>query len=124
MSDLFDTHSNVEQTTCDKYAQEVVGGAVQALKWQGYHSYTLESTDERTIVQFRSDQSPLDQGMVDLARKVHPDLVPQMVRLGFLDDTAVSVWRMDKIPGVGFLGMIHDDNIRTKLLVTVLDMAK
>jgi hypothetical protein len=46
------------------------------------------------------------------------------VCLGFLGDSAVSVWKMDKIPGVGFLMMLHDDNIRTKLLTTVVDMAK
>ncbi|GIZ48181.1 hypothetical protein CKM354_001125400 [Cercospora kikuchii] len=124
MSDLFDTHSNVKQTACDKYAQEVVGGPIQALDWQGYYSYTVESKDGHTIVQFRSDKSPLDQEIVDLAKRVHPDLVPGMVRLGLLGDSTVSVWKMDKIPGVGFLMMIHDDNIKTKVLTTAVDMAK
>ena len=31
---------------------------------------------------------------------------------------------MDKIPGVGFLEMVHDDNIKTNLLTTVVDMAR
>ncbi|KAF2764577.1 hypothetical protein EJ03DRAFT_281803, partial [Teratosphaeria nubilosa] len=123
-SDLFDTHTNVKQTACDKYAEEVVCGPVRALDWQGYHSYTVESKDGNTIVQFRSDQSPIKQETVDLARRVHPDLVPVTVRLGFLGDSAVSVWKMDTIPGVGFLMMIHDDNIKTRLLTTVVDMAK
>jgi len=124
MSDLFDTHTIITQTACNKYAEEVVGGTVHALDWQGYYSYTVESGDGRTIVQFRSDQSPLDEVIVKLARRIHPELVPVMECLGFLGESTVSVWKMDKIPGVGFLEMIHDDDIKTKLLTTVVDMAK
>lgn len=108
----------------NRYAEEVVGGTVYPLDWQGYHSYTVESEDRRTVVQFRSDQSPLDDEILNLAKRIHPNLVPVMERLEFLDDPAVSVWKMDKIPGVGFLEMIHDDNIKTKLLLTVTDMAE
>jgi hypothetical protein len=124
MSDLFYTHPNVKQAACDRYAAEVLGSPVHSLSWQGCHSYTVESTDGRTIVQFRSDQSPLDQKIVDLARTAHPDLVPAMVFLGFLDESTVSVWKMDKIPGVGLLTTVNDDNIKTKLPTTVVDMAK
>lgn len=84
----------------------------------------MESTDGRTIVQFRSDRSPLDRRIVDLARTVHPDSVPATVLLGFLDDSTVSVWKMKKIPGVGYLTTVNDDNVKMKLLTTVVDMAK
>lgn len=124
MSDLFETHSNVKQIACDKYAEEVVRSPVRALGWQGYYSYTVESADGRTIIQFRADKSPLEQEVVNLAKRVHPNLVPTTVRLGFLDNSTVSVWKMDKMPGVGFLAIISDDNIKTKLLTTVVDLAR
>jgi hypothetical protein len=124
MSDSFDMRTNAQQTSFNRYAEEVVGGTVHPLDWQGYYSYTVESEDGRTLVQFRSDQSPLDDEIINLAKRVHPNFVPTMERSEFLDDPTVSVWKMDKIPGVGFLKMIHDDIIKTKLLVTVTDMAK
>ncbi len=63
-------------------AEEVVDGTVYPLDWQGYHSYTVESEDRRTVVQFRSDQSPLDDEILNLAKRIHPNLVPVMERLG------------------------------------------
>lgn len=124
MSDLFDVHSTIKQSACNRYAEEIVRGPVRALLWQGYYSYTVESEDSRTIVQFRSEKSPLDQDTVNLAKRIHPHHVPSMVYLGLFGDSAVSVWKMDKIPGVGFLAMVHDSNIKEKLLTTVVDMAK
>jgi hypothetical protein len=124
MSDAFKIRTKVQQASFNMYAEEVVGGTVRPLDWQGHYSYTVESEDERTVVQFRSDRSPLDDGIINLAKRVHPNLVPAMERLEFLDDPKVSVWKMDKISGVGFLNMIDDDNIKTKLRLTVTDMAE
>jgi hypothetical protein len=120
----FERRAHDKQISFNRYAQEVVGGTVYPLDWQGYHSYTVESEDRRTVVQFRSDQSPLDEEILSLAKKIHPNLVPTTERLKFLDDTTISVWKMDKIPGVGFLKMIHDDDIKAKLPLTVTDMAE
>lgn len=72
MSDLFLTQSTVKQSDCDDYAQAVLGGPCRALGWQGHHSYTVESENERTIIQSRSQESPLDQEVVDLAKTSSP----------------------------------------------------
>jgi hypothetical protein len=124
MSDAFEIRIIVQQSSFNRYAEKVVGGTVRPLDWQGYHSYTVESEDERTVIQFRSDQSPLDDRIITLAKRIHPNLVPAIERLEFLDDPTVSVWKMDKISGVGFLDMTHDDNIETKLRLTITDMAE
>lgn len=116
--------TDAQRTLFNRYAEKVIGSAVRPLEWQGHYSYTVESEDGRTVVQFRSDQSPLDDGIVKLAKRVHPNLVPAMERLEFLDDRTISVWKMDKIPGVGFLQLISDDEITTKLSATVKDMAE
>ncbi|KAH0333138.1 hypothetical protein KCU81_g9958, partial [Aureobasidium melanogenum] len=75
--------TDAQRTLFNKYAEKVVGGAVCPLKWQGYYSYTVESEDGRTVIQFRSDQSPLDDEIVKLAKRVHPNLVPAMECLEF-----------------------------------------
>jgi hypothetical protein len=124
MSDAFEIRTNVQQASFNRYAEEVVGGTVHPLELQGYHSYTVESEDEQTVVQFRSDQSPLDDEIISLAKRVHPDLVPAMERLEFLDDPTVSVWKTDRIAGVGFLNMIDDDDLESKLRLTVTDLAE
>lgn len=124
MSDLFDTHSDVKQSSCDRYAEQVVGGSIRPLAWQGYYSYTVESEDGHTIVHFRSEKSPLDQEVLDLAKRVHGQQVPLSVYLGELAGSTVSVWKMNKIPGVGFLNMVRDDEIKKKVATIVVDMAK
>lgn len=124
MFDTFEGRTHDEQTLFNGYAQEVVGGTVYPLDWQGCHSYTVESEDRCTVVQFRSEQSPLDEAILDLAKRIHPNLVPATERLEFLEDPTVSVWKMNKISGVGFLKMIHDDDIKAKLPLTVTDMAQ
>ena len=124
MSDLFDTHPEVQKEPCDQYAKQLVGGPVRALDWQGHHSYTLESSDQKTVIQFRSGQSPLDSNVVELARIIHGRLVPKTMFLGYVPGSVVSIWKMEKIPGVGFLHMVHDDRIKEKLRTTVDDLAK
>jgi hypothetical protein len=96
---------------------------VRALDWQGYHSYTVESLDQRTIVQFRSVKSPLSPEKIRLAKYVHPSLVPVTEFLGTYRASSIEVWRMEKIPGVGFLEIVHDGDIVTKMLQTAEDLA-
>lgn len=124
MAGLFKHHKEIDRATCDRYAEKVVGGTVKALGWQGCYSYTVQSEDERTVIQFMSSDSPLDPETVHLAKKIHPDLVPKMEHLGFVDGSSVSVWKMDKISGLGFMDMECEEDIKTKLLTTVVDLAK
>lgn len=66
-----------------------------------------------------------DPCTVRLAKKVHPDLVPAMECLGNFDNTSVTVWKMDEVPGLGFFYVFsHEDDIKTKLSAMVTDMAK
>lgn len=125
MSDLFTSHPEISQASCDSFAEQVVGQPVRPLDWQGCFSYTLESEDERTVVQFRSSDSPLDACTVRLAKTVHSDLVPNMECLGNFENTSVTVWKMDQVPGLGFFYLLsQEDDIKTKLSAMVIDMAK
>lgn len=124
MTDFWVVQPGIEQNECDRYAETVVGSTIRPLSWQGCHSYTVESNDGRTVVQFRAARSPLDENTVKLANKIHPNLVPAMERLDSFDDPSVSVWKMDKIHGLGFMMIMDDSEIMTKLTTTVVDKAK
>lgn len=61
MTDFWEAQPGIEQNECDRYAETVVGSTIRPLSWQGCHSYTVESNDGRTVVQFRAARSPLDE---------------------------------------------------------------
>jgi hypothetical protein len=123
MSDLFEQYPGTSQAEYDKFAEEIVSGPVRALNWQGCYSYTIESLDERTIIQFRSGESPLNPEMTALAKSIHPNFVPAMEYLGTYRESPIEIWRMEKIAGVGFLEIVSDEDIITKILNTAEDMA-
>lgn len=125
MAEFFEASPGIEQSACDRYAEMVVGSTVRPLFWQGSHSYTVESNDGRTVIQFRAARSPLDENTVKLAKKIHPNLVPAMDRLYSFDDPSVSVWKMEKIHGDGFMiAMDINPEIKTMLTTTVVDMVE
>lgn len=124
MSDLFTTQTEILRALCDEYVEQVADQPVRPLDWQGCHSYTVESQDGCTVIRFRSAESPLEEGTVNLAKKAHPGLVPTMEYLGFFDDNSVTVWKMDKVPGIGFGFLLIEDDAEMKLAVAVTDMAE
>lgn len=123
MSDLFDTHTEVTQDACNEFAQEKTGGPVNAVGWQGHHSYTVESNIEQIIIQFRSKESSLDLETTALAKAIHGSLAPTTNLLGYMPNSEVYIWSMEKLPGIGFLYMIHDDDIQKKLNATMKSLA-
>jgi len=85
----------------------------------------VQSEDELSIIQFRLDtDSILREDVARLAHKIHPSLAPACERLGEMADGTVSIWKMQRMPGLGFLYLIHDEDIRSKVLTAVADMAK
>ena len=85
----------------------------------------MQSEDELSIIQFRLDtDSILREDVARLAHKIHPSLAPACERLGEMADGTVSIWKMQRMPGLGFLYLIHDEDIRSMVLTAVADMAK
>ena len=124
MSDLFDTHKELNQAECDEYAQNLVNSPVTPVSWQGCHSYTVLSNSEQ-IIQFRSAESPLDVSMSALAKSIHGSFAPATAYVGQMPDSSVSVWTMEAIAGTGYAMIgIGDSMTDDKLKLAVLDLAQ
>jgi len=122
MSDLFETQNEVTQDDCDMYAQNLLKGSVIPIPWQGFHSYTVQSSSG-LIIQFRSKESPFDSSTTKLAKQVHGDLAPATTYHGLMPNSSVSVWVMELIAGVGYMFTASTITI-AKLDITVTDFAK
>jgi DNA excision repair protein ERCC-4 len=94
------------------------------MKWQGANTYTVESIDSDQIVQFRSDNEPFDAKLTALAKAVHGDLAPATQYNGSLQGSQVSIWIMEKLPGVGFDYLVSSVGTESKLETAVSDMAR
>ncbi|KAF2219805.1 hypothetical protein BDZ85DRAFT_268354 [Elsinoe ampelina] len=123
MSDFFSVHPEMTIEVCIARAESITGQKVSALHWQGYHSCTLQSEGGQTVVQFRSEASPLDQEVMDLARNIHGRLVPKTTRIISPQSETFTVWEMEKLRGVGFLAIVSSDQIDKMVKNTVQDMA-
>lgn len=121
---FFVTHPEVKQIACDEYAQAILDGPTRALSWQGCRSYTVESEDGKSVIQFRSSDGPLHKEIVRLAKDIYPKLVPNMELLGCFDSSTITVWKMNRLPGVMFLELLNSDDTETKLLTTTVDLAE
>jgi hypothetical protein len=123
-SDLFANHPKTNQESCNELASQITGTPVLPMKWQGANTYTVESIDSDQIVQFRSDNEPFDAKLTALAKAVHGNLAPATQYNGSLQGSQVSVWTMDKLPGVGFDYLIFSEDIERKVDTAVSDMAR
>ena len=126
---LFKGHSDVTKEACDEYARGLVTGSsptqIKQAAWQGFHSYTLLLGDDGgTVLQFRSRESPLDQDTADLAKAVHGPLAPKTEFLGRMPGAEVSVCRMERLPGVGFLTVRSESLTAEMLDLTMVSFAK
>lgn len=80
---FFETRQFPTQLYCDDHARRITGAStVREVDIPGSLSYTVlctDSSDERSdmIVSFRQPESALDQTVIELARFIHGDLVPE-----------------------------------------------
>ena len=60
------------------------------------------------IIQFRSQESSLDQEVIDLVKAVHGSLVPRTYFLDKMSNSSVSIWEMEHLAKRGYLTMASD----------------
>jgi hypothetical protein len=122
MSDLFQTQDQVTQDECDAYARSLTNSSVTPVPWQGFHSYTLLSASG-IIVQFRSEASPLDSLIVNIAKTIHRHLAPTTTYHGSMPNSSVTVWLMEALPGTGYLFTVSSLTL-AKQDAIITDLAK
>ncbi|KAJ9155211.1 hypothetical protein NKR23_g2129 [Pleurostoma richardsiae] len=73
----FFSQVSTTRAECDDLARTMFGGLVDPVSVQGATSYTVVvGLNREKIVQFRYMDARLDMRMLDLARRVHGDVVP------------------------------------------------
>ena len=125
ITNFFHRHRSITKDDCNRTAAIITGSPVSPTLVQGETSYTVAAdTNQRPkVVQFRD--SALNLELMNQARQIYGEFVPNCVPRGMLAD--VHVYEMDLVPGVAFsrarrqllaLGM------EQRLLQTVQDFAK
>lgn len=99
----FFSQASTTRAECDDLARTMFGGLVEPVSVQGATSYTVVvGLNREKIVQFRYMNAQLDMRMMDLARRVHGDVVPAGAVLGQIGDDAqrqLVIYEMDRLPG-------------------------
>ncbi|KAL8306254.1 hypothetical protein RB600_008908 [Gaeumannomyces tritici] len=99
----FFSSTSATREECDSIARTAFEGPVWPVAVQGATSYTVvagRSGDK--IVQFRDRNAQLDIRMLELAKRVHADLVLDCTALGWIGNSTgpqLAVYAMDKLPG-------------------------
>ncbi|RAK84866.1 hypothetical protein BO79DRAFT_231997 [Aspergillus costaricaensis CBS 115574] len=104
---FFEIRQSPTQLDCDDYARRITGApTVQEVTIPGSLSYTIlckGNSDGRpdTIVSFRQPGSSLDQTVIELARFIHGDLVPEATCHGKMpgSDPPLLVYTMACLSG-------------------------
>ncbi|KAI1119981.1 hypothetical protein F5Y10DRAFT_273526 [Nemania abortiva] len=108
MNRFFNGRESPPQTQCDEIAQSISGtSTVSPVASPGSMSYTVVcsgrtgSQQQDLIVSFRELGAALDEGIVNLARKVHGDLVPESTCHGKVEgaDPPLFIYTMPYLQG-------------------------
>lgn len=101
VNEFFASHPPLTPQQCNELAISLIGGPVNPVPIQGSFSYTVTAGAQQTkIVQFRDANSDLDTEILDLARRVHGQLVAASVFHGQVGQPSpLSIYSMQKLPG-------------------------
>ncbi|TDZ18785.1 hypothetical protein Cob_v008416 [Colletotrichum orbiculare MAFF 240422] len=98
ISNFFSKYGSASESDCKAFASKITGSLTVHTATQGAFSYTVAS--ERHVVQFRGKVSPLDIGLLNLAKRIHGGTVAWTFDAGRLpEDAEVLVYCMEKLPG-------------------------
>ena len=101
----FFKRTSATREACNEKAASLVGGSIRPVPIQGSCSYTVYGgIRSEFIVQFRIQSLSLET--TALARKIHGDLAPTTTyheQLGDTSQEAVSVYSLERIPGISYL---------------------
>lgn len=102
----FFSQASTTRAECDNLARTMFGGMVDPVPVQGGTSYTVVAGPNREkIVQFRYLDAQIDMRMLDLARQVHGDIVPEGAALGQIGNDAqqqLAIYQMARLPGENY----------------------
>ncbi len=104
----FFSRTSASQEECDNIACSTFGGPVRPVAVQGATSYTVVAGQGgEKIVQFRDRDAQLDMRVLELAGRVHGDVVAGgAAALGWIGNSTgpqLAVYAMDRLPGDNYV---------------------
>ncbi|KAF2092864.1 hypothetical protein NA57DRAFT_82011 [Rhizodiscina lignyota] len=113
VEEFFQHRNSPSQADCDQRAQSITGASlVRPVDAPGAFSYTVICTSCRGgrnfIVSFREPEAHLDVAMVELAKNIHGNLVPETTDVGAVKDAdpPLGIYVMQYLPGIPCLNGI------------------
>ncbi|KND87491.1 hypothetical protein TOPH_07899 [Tolypocladium ophioglossoides CBS 100239] len=105
INDFFASHAPVTRQECDEIAASLVGRPVNPVLIQGSFSYTvIAGAQQSKIVQFRDANSDLDTQILDLAQRIHGQLVAAYTFHGRVGQSSpLTIYSMEKLPGTPYV---------------------
>lgn len=104
------------RSACDNYASELLGGNVTPVDVQGVCSYTVYAgPNAETVVQYRLKSLALKMDIMDLAKAIYGNLVPQISFKGQIGEDheikePLYIYVMDRMLGISYLDFILAHN--------------
>ncbi|CEJ94735.1 hypothetical protein VHEMI10251 [[Torrubiella] hemipterigena] len=98
---FFNNHTSVTRQQCDDFVAAHFQTPAEPVPIQGFWSYTLMAGDDNaTIIQFRSESSPLEEENLQLIKEAATGFVPDVVCLGTIGQhRPLHIYKMNKLPG-------------------------
>lgn len=106
ISNFFKKNAPVTQEQCDLEAKRITGQSVYTTKLQGGASYTVVSSDETCIVQFRASHSALDMNVIGYIETAYDGFTPRHQIVGKMGE--LYVYTMNNVGGVSMY-LARDD---------------
>lgn len=129
ISDFFATSTSVTRRECDEYVQNRYGQS-NPVPLQGCFSYTVLVNRYDRIVQFRQEQSTLDDSIMELVKLAAKEFVPETQYHGTLgDERPLHIYEMNKIPGEMYVSARNNsipqaDDVKARQRITIQDLAR
>jgi hypothetical protein len=131
---FFESRKSPSQTQCDEIARSIFGASMVSLvESPGSTSYTVlcKRPHEDLVVSFREDGARLEDRMVQLARQIHGDLVPESTCHGQVQeaDPLLTIYSMPYLRGSACIEVLcYEDDMgpvnEAKHLVFMRDLAR
>ena len=124
ISNFFQKNAPATQQQCDLKAEQITGTSVYTTSLQGGDSYTVVSSDETCVVQFRAGYSALDIDFLGCIEQAYDGFTPRHQFVSNLGE--LHVYTMGNVGGVSMYlarDKLNENNF-SLLKYTVKDFAR
>lgn len=128
IQEFFSSSTSVSREECDAYVRDHYAGSAHPVPLQGCFSYTLAVGDK--IVQFRRENSKLDESNMQLVRQAADGFLPDTQYHGTIgEDRPLHIYEMIRLPGEMYIfardaSIPQPENAKAQQINIVKDLAR